>query len=60
MGVGDVVETSSRGGLFPRGVTVGRVVEVMPKDPNALRREFLVQPSADVDKLLEAVLIRPL
>ncbi len=58
--VGDVVETSSRGGLFPRGITVGRVVQVMPKDPNALRREFLVQPSAEVDMLLEVALIRPL
>ncbi len=58
--VGDVVETSSRGGLFPRGIVVGRVVEVMPKDPNALRREFLVEPSVNVDGLLEVALIRPL
>ena len=58
--VGDVVETSSRGGLFPRGITVGRVVEVLPQDPNALRREFLVEPSVNVDGLLEVALIRPL
>jgi len=58
--VGDVVETSSRGGLFPRGIVVGRVVEVIPKDPNALRREFLVEPSVNVDGLLEVALIRPL
>lgn len=58
--VGDTVETSSRGGLFPRGITVGRVVRVLPKDPNALTREFLVRPGANVDRLLEVALIRPL
>jgi len=58
--VGDVVETSSRGGLFPRGITVGRVVRLLPGDANALRREFLVKPSAAVDNLLEVALIRPL
>jgi len=36
------------------------VVEVVPKDPNALRREFLVEPSVNVDGLLEVALIRPL
>lgn len=58
--VGDTVETSSRGGLFPRGITVGHVVRVLPKDANALRREFLVRPSAALDNLLEVALIRPL
>lgn len=58
--VGDVVETSSRGGLFPRGITVGRVVRVLSGDANALTREFLVRPSAKVDTLLEVALIRPL
>ena len=57
--VGDTVETSSRGGLFPRGITVGHVVRVLPKDANALRREFLVRPSAALDNLLEVALIRP-
>lgn len=58
--VGDIVETSSRGGLFPRGITVGQVVQVLPRDANALTRGFLVQPSAAVDMLLEVALIRPL
>lgn len=58
--VGDTLETSSRGGLFPRGIVVGKVVRIEPKAPNALRRIFWVRPAADLDTLLEVALIRPL
>lgn len=58
--VGDVVETSSYGGLFPRGVPVGTVVARLPEDPNDLRRSFLVAPAADLSALLEVALIAPL
>lgn len=58
--VGDLVETSSRGGLFPRGILVGEVVQVYPKDPNNLRSEFLVRPAAEIQNLLEVALIEPL
>ena len=57
--VGDLVETSSFGGLFPRGVMVGEVVEVSPRDPNELRRTFVVQPAVDFSTLLEVALITP-
>ena len=57
--VGDVVETSSYGGLFPRGVRVGVVDEVLPPDPNDLRRTFLARPAADLSTLLEVALIAP-
>lgn len=58
--VGDTAETSSRGGLFPRGIVLGRVVKVFPQTPNALRRTFLVRPVVGLDNLLEVTLIRPL
>lgn len=57
--VGDLVETSSRGGLFPRGILLGEVVQVFPRDPNELRTEFLVNPSVDMSTLLEVALIAP-
>jgi rod shape-determining protein MreC len=57
--VGDVVETSAVGGLFPRGLRVGVVVEVLPQDPNELRRSFLVAPAVDLATLLDVVLIAP-
>lgn len=58
--VGDLIETSSIGGLYPRGVPVGTVVEVPPPDPNELRRTFTVEPAIDLSTLLEVALISPL
>lgn len=57
--VGDVVETSAVGGLFPRGLRVGVVVEVLPQDPNELRRSFRVAPAVDLATTLDVVLIAP-
>ena len=57
--VGDLVETSSYGGLFPRGVLVGVVDEILPPSPNELRRSFLVRPAVDLATLLEVVLTAP-
>lgn len=57
--VGDRIETSSRGGFFPRGITVGRVAEEPVRNPNDLRIEFVVEPVVDTTTLLEVVLIRP-
>ncbi len=56
--VGDVVETSARGGLFPRGIPVGRVTQILPQSGGA-RLEFLVEPSVNIPNLLEVALIEP-
>lgn len=57
--VGDLVETTSYGGLFPLGILVGEVVEVLPPDPNELSRSFVVRPSAELATLREVVLLAP-
>jgi rod shape-determining protein MreC len=57
--VGDIVETSSRGGLFPRGIMLGKVIKVPKRDPNDLRIEFVVEPAAEVTTLSEVTLIEP-
>jgi rod shape-determining protein MreC len=57
--VGDMVETSSRGGLFPRGILLGKVSEIPKRDPNDLRIEFVVEPAVDVTTLSEVTLIEP-
>lgn len=57
--VGDVVETSSFGGLFPAGLRVGVVREVLPPDPNELRRSFLVEPGVDLATLQDVVVLAP-
>lgn len=58
--VGDLVETQSRKGLFPRGLPVGTVVQVLERDPNSLTVEFIVKPSADIQNILAVSLINPL
>jgi rod shape-determining protein MreC len=57
--VGALVETSSFGGLFPRGLFVGVVEEVLPQDPNELRRSFRVLPAVDLATLTDVVLFTP-
>lgn len=58
--IGDIVETSSRGGLFPRGITLGTVIELPPRDPNDLRIAFVVQPAVDATMLSDVILLEPL
>ena len=58
--LGDVVETSSRGGLFPRGLTLGTVIEIPPRDPNELRVAFVVKPAVDATMLQDVALLEPL
>jgi rod shape-determining protein MreC len=55
--LGDTIETSSRGGLFPRGLTMGEIIEIPNRDPNSLRIEFVVAPSVDATTLLDVTLI---
>lgn len=57
--VGDRVETSSYGGLFPNGVLVGTVEQVLPQNPNELRRSFIVRPAVDMSTTSEVVLLAP-
>ena len=56
---GDLVETASVGGLFPRGVLVGVIDEIPAADANDLQRSFLVRPAVDLSTLLEVTLIHP-
>jgi rod shape-determining protein MreC len=57
--LGDVIETSSRGGLFPRGITLGKVSEAPIRDPNDLRIEFVLEPAVELTTLSEVTLIEP-
>jgi rod shape-determining protein MreC len=56
---GAIIETSSAGGLFPRGIRVGVVEEVLPQDPNELRRSFVVTPAVDFAVLTIVALFTP-
>lgn len=53
---GEVVVTSGMGGVYPKGVLVGKVVEVERRS-GALFQEAVVEPSVDFSRLEEVVVI---
>jgi rod shape-determining protein MreC len=55
---GDVVQTSGLGEVYPSGVTIGRVVRLLPSS-DGLSRTYLVQPAVDSGTLLELLLLSP-
>lgn len=55
---GDVVVTSGLDGIFPKGLTVGRVRSVGP--PRGLFREVLVTPSAHFDRVDLVLVVKTL
>jgi rod shape-determining protein MreC len=55
---GDRVVTSGLGGVFPRGLVVGRVVSVT-REEGALLQEAEVEPAAALDRLEEVLILLP-
>jgi len=54
--VGDAVETSGMGGVFPKGIPVGKVIDV--KEPaDELFMDVKIMPSVDFSKLEEVLVI---
>ncbi|MEW5761616.1 MAG: rod shape-determining protein MreC [Bacillota bacterium] len=54
--IGQLVVTSGLGGIFPRGVPLGRIVSVRP-EPTGLTKEALVQPLVDFSHLEEVFIL---
>lgn len=53
---GDVIVSSPLTGIYPKGLAIGRVVEVYD-DPVSLERSALVKPEVDFDRLEEVLII---
>ncbi|NLK87277.1 MAG: rod shape-determining protein MreC [Clostridiaceae bacterium] len=53
--VGDVIETSGVGGIYPKGIIIGEVVEVR-KTSSEMDRYAVIKPAADL-KRLEVIFI---
>lgn len=56
VGVGEIVMTSGLGGVYPKGILVGKVVGV-DKRSGALFQEATVEPNIDVSHLEEVLVI---
>jgi len=54
--VGDEVVTSGMGGVFPKGIPVGRVIAVERKS-GALFQEAVLEPKVDLGRLEEVVIL---
>ncbi len=54
--VGDVIETSGLGGIYPKGIVIGEVIEVR-KTNSELNRYAIIQPAADFKRLEEVYIL---
>ncbi len=55
--VGDVIETSGLGGIYPKGIMIGKVVEVR-KTNSEMNRYAIIQPAADFKRLEEVYVLK--
>lgn len=54
--VNDIVVTSGLGGVFPKGLLIGRVIDV-DVDPGGLMKNCSIQPSTDLSNIEEVLVI---
>jgi len=57
---GDKVVSGALQGLYPAGITVGTVEQVLPLSPGALRKVIMVRPAVQLSLLEEVQVLRPL
>jgi len=57
--VGDVVETSGIGGIFPKGILIGKITDIR-QTGNEMTRYAIIEPAADFKKLQEVYILKNL
>ncbi|HEY9855395.1 MAG TPA: rod shape-determining protein MreC [Stenomitos sp.] len=57
--IGDAVVTAGYGGIFPKGLNVGKVVRV-ESEPNAITPRVSIVLNADLDRIEEVLVLPPL
>ena len=55
--VGDYVETSGMGGVYPRGLLIGRVLEIRP-DLHGISQYAIIETAVDFSRLTEVFVIK--
>ncbi|WP_019010529.1 rod shape-determining protein MreC [Deinococcus aquatilis] len=58
--VGDVLVTSSLGGVYPVGIRVGTIESVVPLGPNDVNRTVIVKPAIDVGVVEDVTILEGL
>lgn len=55
--VGDAIETSGIGGIYPKGIIIGKVKEVR-KSNNELNKYAVIEPAVDFKRLEEVIILK--
>ena len=55
--IGDIVESSGLGGIFPNGLRIGRIEDIMP-DTQGTTRYAVIRPAVDFSKLRTVFVIK--
>lgn len=55
--VGDTIETSGLGGIYPKGIVIGKVIEVR-KTNSEMNRYAIIEPAADFKRLEEVIVLK--
>jgi rod shape-determining protein MreC len=55
--VGDTIETSGLGGIYPKGIVIGKVIEVR-KTNSEMNRYAIIEPAADFKRLEEVYVLK--
>jgi len=57
MQIGDVLETSGMGGIFPKGILIGEITEVF-KETSLIGRHAIIRPFIDFNALEEVYILK--
>lgn len=55
--VGDYIETSGMGGIYPKGILVGKVIEVR-KSGDELNKYAIIEPAVDFKRLEDIIVLK--
>jgi rod shape-determining protein MreC len=55
--IGDIIETSGMGGIYPRGILIGEVIDVH-KETSLIERHAIIQPFIDFNSIEEVYILK--
>jgi len=55
--IGDYIETSGMGGIYPKGILIGQVIQIRPEIYN-ISQYAIIEPTVNFDKITEVFVIK--